>query len=83
MSFRPAPVLHVRIDADPPAALERRHTPNEFASNVERHCRELLVLCYRMLGSLTDAEDSVQETLHRARRHPDNVKEGAPLRPWL
>jgi RNA polymerase sigma-70 factor (ECF subfamily) len=56
---------------------------NEFASNVERHRRELLLHCYRMLGSLPDAEDAVQETLLRAWRYRDSVKEGAPLRPWL
>jgi RNA polymerase sigma-70 factor (ECF subfamily) len=56
---------------------------NEFASNVERHRHELLVHCYRMLGSLPDAEDAVQETLLRAWRYRDSVKEGAPLRPWL
>src|SRR5499425_2410564 len=36
-----------------------------------------------MLGSLPDAEDEVQETLLRAWRYRDSVKEGAPLRPWL
>jgi len=56
---------------------------NEFASNVERHRSELLVHCYRMLGSLPDAEDAVQETLLRAWRYRDSLKEGAPLRPWL
>jgi DNA-directed RNA polymerase specialized sigma24 family protein len=56
---------------------------NEFASNVERHRREPLVHGYRMLGSLPDAEDAVQETLLRAWRYRDSVKEGAPLRPWL
>jgi RNA polymerase sigma-70 factor, ECF subfamily len=56
---------------------------NEFASNVELHRHELLVHCYRMLGSLPDAEDAVQETLLRAWRYRDSVKEGAPLRPWL
>jgi RNA polymerase sigma-70 factor (ECF subfamily) len=56
---------------------------NEFASTVERYRRELLVHCYRMLGSLPDAEDAVQETLLRAWRYRDSVKEGAPLRPWL
>ena len=56
---------------------------NEFASNVERHRRELLVHCYRMLGSLADAEDALQETLLRAWWYRDSVKEGAPLRPRL
>ena len=44
---------------------------NEFGSNVERHRRELLVHSYRMLGSLPDAEDAVQETLLRAWRYRD------------
>ena len=56
---------------------------NEFGSNFERHRRELLVHCYRMLGSLPDAEDAVQETSLRAWRYRDSLKEGAPLRPWL
>lgn len=56
---------------------------NEFGSNVERHRRELLVHCYRMLGSLPDAEDAVQETSLRAWRYRDSLKQGAPLRPWL
>ena len=56
---------------------------NEFASNVECHRRELLIHCYRMLGCLADAEDAVQETLLRAWRYRDSLKEGAPLRPWL
>ena len=55
---------------------------NEFASHAERHRRELPVHCYRMFCSLPDAEDAVQETLLRAWRYRDSVKEGAPLRPW-
>jgi hypothetical protein len=34
-----------------------------------------------MLGSLPDPEDAVLETLLRACRYRDSVKEGAPLRP--
>src|SRR6201993_2576800 len=73
----------MRRQADSSAALERRHIVNEFASNVERHRHELLVHCYRMLGSFPDAEDAVQETLLRAWRYRDSLKEGAPMRPWL
>ena len=83
MSLYPATVLQVRIDADPSGSLEWRNTVNEFGSNVDGHRRELLVHCYRMLGSLPDAEDAVQETLLRAWQYRDSLKEGAPLRPWL
>ena len=36
-----------------------------------------------MLGSLHDAEEAVQETLLRAWRYRDSLKEGAPLHLWL
>ena len=39
--------------------------------------------CYRMLGSLQDAEDAVQDTLLRAWKYRASLKEGAPVRPWL
>lgn len=48
-----------------------------------RHRRELLIHCYRMLGSLDDAEDAVQDALLRAWRYRESLMEGAPLRPWL
>ena len=54
-----------------------------FTTLTQRHRRELLVHCYRMLGSLHDAEDAVQESLLRAWRYRHSVEASAPLRAWL
>jgi RNA polymerase sigma-70 factor (TIGR02960 family) len=54
-----------------------------FSEQIERHRRELQVHCYRMLGSLDDAEDSTQETLLRAWRFRDSFAGRASLRAWL
>jgi RNA polymerase sigma-70 factor, ECF subfamily len=53
-----------------------------FAQLVEPHRRELLVHCYRTLGSLQDAEDVLQEVLMSAWRALDSF-DGRALRPWL
>lgn len=49
----------------------------------ERHRPELQVHCYRMLGSFTDAEDHVQETLLGAWRQRSSFAGRSPLRTWL
>jgi RNA polymerase sigma-70 factor (ECF subfamily) len=54
-----------------------------FAALVEPYRRELQVHCYRMLGSLQDAEDLVQETLLAAWRGLGGFEARASLRAWL
>jgi len=47
------------------------------------HRRELQVHCYRMLGSLQDAEDALQDTLLAAWQGLDGFEGRASLRTWL
>ncbi len=54
-----------------------------FRQLVESHQRSLRVHCYRMLGSLQDAEDLTQETLLRAWKSLDRFSGRASVRSWL
>jgi RNA polymerase sigma-70 factor (TIGR02960 family) len=54
-----------------------------FRELAEAHRRELQVHCYRIVGSVQDAEDLVQETLLAAWRGLDGFEGRASLRSWL
>ena len=54
-----------------------------FGELTEPHRRELHVHCYRMVGSVQDAEDLVQETLLAAWRGLDGFAERSSVRSWL
>ena len=61
----------------------RRGDDEAFERLVEPHRRELHAHCYRMLGSLHDAEDALQDALLRAWRGLPRFKGEHSLRPWL
>jgi len=65
--------------------LARARTGDEdaFRELTDPYRRELEVHCYRILGSLQDAEDLLQETLLAAWRALDQFEERASVRAWL
>jgi RNA polymerase sigma-70 factor (ECF subfamily) len=54
-----------------------------FRALTEPHRRELHVHCYRMLGSVDDADDVLQDTLLAAWRGLPTYEERASIRTWL
>ncbi len=55
----------------------------EWRELTEPYCSELRVHCYRMLGSLDEAEDSLQDTLLAAWHGLSGFEERASIRTWL
>jgi RNA polymerase sigma-70 factor (ECF subfamily) len=56
---------------------------NAFGRLVDRYRGELHAHCYRMLGSVQDAEDALQDSLLRAWRGLPRFEGRSPLRAWL
>jgi RNA polymerase sigma-70 factor (ECF subfamily) len=71
--------------ADEVELLELARTGDEgaFADLVETHRAELRAYCYRMLGSVHDAEDAVQDALLRAWRGLPGFEGRSSVRSWL
>ena len=64
-------------------AAARAGDEDAFRGLVEPHRRELHAHCYRMLGSVHDGEDALQETLLRAWRGLSRFEGRSSLRSWL
>lgn len=75
-----APLLHPAVT---PTANPARIVPEEFESLFDAHRRELRAHCYRMTGSLVDAEDLTQEVFLRAWRNLERFEGRSSPRTWL
>jgi RNA polymerase sigma-70 factor (TIGR02960 family) len=64
-------------------AAARDGDEHAFGQLTEPLRKEIHVHCYRMLGSLDDADDAIQETLIRAWRRLDTFEPRAPFRAWV
>jgi RNA polymerase sigma-70 factor, ECF subfamily len=75
--------LHERALEGAVVAAIRAGDESAFVALLERYRRELQLHCYRMLGSLEDSEDLVQETALRAWRKRRDFEGRSTFRAWL
>ena len=68
---------------DTTAPVQRTQGPGGFPPEADQYRRELTAHCYRMTGSVYDAEDMVQETFLRAWKAYDDFEGRSSLRTWL
>jgi RNA polymerase sigma-70 factor (ECF subfamily) len=61
----------------------RPQADDDFAAAIDKYRRDVMLLCYRFLGSVAEAEDAAQETAFRAWRARDRFRGEASLRTWL
>src|ERR1700747_3496146 len=64
-------------------ARAQRGDEDAFAQLTEPYRRELQLHCYRIVGSLQDAEDLLQETMLAAWRGLEQFEGRSSLRTWL
>jgi RNA polymerase sigma-70 factor (ECF subfamily) len=75
--------MPMEMDTTDLIAQARAGDHDAFRELIEVHSHELQVHCYRILGSLQDAEDALQETLVSAWRNLGDFGERSSLRTWL
>jgi RNA polymerase sigma-70 factor (TIGR02960 family) len=73
------------VEQTPAGLIDRARAGDDeaFRALTEPHRRELQVHCYRMLGSLQDAEDALQDTLLAAWQGLAGFEGRASIRTWL
>ena len=78
-----APTTDAGDRATAPPSATGDLTPEEFTARTAPMRREILAHCYRMTGSVHDAEDMLQETYLRAWRAMRGFENRSSLRTWM